>query len=314
MIKLLVLLIIVETMYGLQVAKDFFLLIEQDFGSRSPAMHNAAFAETGLPHVYSVCELEKAGLEDISSTTSAVLRERLRAETFGGASVTIPHKQVIMPFLDELSDAAKQIGAVNTVIPSLSEDGRVILRGDNTDWLGVCAALEATLLNRKKNEKRRRALLVGSGGTARAAAYALTEGGRSRNRDYELYLYARDSSKAQLLADAFNGHCLSQLDSKEAKTLYESGGFDVIVSTIPGDAHFSLPDVALDASPAVLDVAYKPAETALLIQALERGCPVAQGATMLLEQGIAQFELWTGLKAPRDVMRAAVFKDVPVLL
>eukprot|EP00634_Sargassococcus_sp_CCMP2135_P016177 CAMPEP_0198653212 /NCGR_PEP_ID=MMETSP1467-20131203/6904_1 /TAXON_ID=1462469 /ORGANISM="unid. sp., Strain CCMP2135" /LENGTH=319 /DNA_ID=CAMNT_0044389171 /DNA_START=1 /DNA_END=960 /DNA_ORIENTATION=- len=282
---------------------SFFILLESDFGSKSPAMHNAAFRSLGLPHHYGVVELPKAELEDATSAAAETLRARFAAPDFGGASVTIPHKQTVLPFLDVLTDAARRIGAVNTVIPP----GAGKLTGDNTDWLGVCDALDAALERRQTPANSRRALLVGAGGTARAAAYALTEGSVARGGEaYELLVHARSPDKARELARAFGGEALDDAA--------QSGDLDVVVSTIPGDARFELPPECFRAKPAVLDAAYKPAETALLAQARSFGCPVAQGATMLWYQGVAQFELWTGRHAPRDVMRAAVFdKDVPDL-
>lgn len=88
-------------------------------------MHNAAFRKLNLPHVYSVLELPKdGGLDDTSSQAAAALRARFMADSFGGASVTIPHKQLVIPFLDELTPAATRIGAVNTVIPQTTPSGR----------------------------------------------------------------------------------------------------------------------------------------------------------------------------------------------
>lgn len=125
-------------------------------------MHNAAFEATKLPHRYGVLELPKVGgLDTWTSEASDTLRSRLNAENFGGASVTIPHKQLVMPFLDELTPAATTIGAVNTVIPSAGQ-----LLGDNTDWLGVCVAIERAIARRNEPTESKRALLVGSGGTA----------------------------------------------------------------------------------------------------------------------------------------------------
>ena len=279
-------------------AQEYFILIEEDFGSRSPAMHNAAFSEVGLPHRYGVLELPTS-IEVSTSEAAEELRSKLRSPSFGGASVTIPHKQRVMPFLDELTPAAQRIGAVNTVIP---RDG--VLTGDNTDWIGICEAIQGPL-NRRPSENNRRALIVGTGGTARAASYAVTEGTAARGQaPYDLSIFARDFDKAKALADIFQGRAID---------LSENPTFDVIISTIPGSANFTLPSSIFASKPVVLDAAYKPAETALLAQARSHGCPIAQGATMLWYQGVAQFHLWTGLDPPADVMRSAVFNGVPDL-
>ena len=115
-------------------------------------------------------------------------------------------------------------------------------------------------------------------------------------------MYARDTSKAEELARAFGGKAVADLASVTV---------DAVVSTIPGAANFELPPACLKNKPAVLDAAYKPASTALLVQAKAAGCPVAQGASMLVAQGVAQ--QWTGRVAPTPAMRAAVFEGVEEL-
>ena len=159
--------------------------------SVSPAMHTAAYAELQLPHTY--------GLIDEESVATIVASDFWVDPAFRGMSVTIPHKQVIMPHLDELSDAAERIGAVNTVIvdKDTSGDGRT-LKGDNTDWIGIYNPLKARLGD-ASNKKGGAALILGAGGTARAAAYAATQLGLER------VYYNRTPSKAQELADAFAG-------------------------------------------------------------------------------------------------------------
>lgn len=147
----------------------------------------------------------------------------------------------------------------------------------------------------------------------RAAAYALTDGTAARGgQAYDLFVHARDLTKAADLASAFGGSALA-LDGDDLNRIVNDQGFAVIVSTIPGDSNFELPPDVLASRPAVLDAAYKPAKTTILQQAAQAGAPVAQGATMLFEQGVAQFEIWTSLPAPREVMRAAVFEGIPNL-
>ncbi|KAH8048324.1 shikimate 3-dehydrogenase [Aureococcus anophagefferens] len=238
---------------GVTRRRDYFVLLESDFGSRSPAMHNAAFQACGLPHVL---ELPKdGGLADLASATAADFRALLAKPSFGGLSVTIPHKQLVQPFLDELTDAAEAIGAVNTVTPrartaaidAVSLGGsRPVLVGDNTDWIGICATLEDALARRGARAATGKALVVGSGGTARAACYALTKGfARRTGAGFDLLVYARDVAKAEALAAAFGGEAVARLDG---------------------------------------------------------------GASMLVKQGVAQFEQWTRRVAPEPAMRAAVFE------
>ena len=148
-------------------------------------------------------------------------------------------------------------------------------------------------------------MVVGSGGTARAACYAMTSGRRARGeKPFQLLVYARDTNKAEELAKAFGGKAVADL---------EKVSVDAVVSTIPGAANFELPPACLKNKPAVLDAAYKPASTALLVQAKAAGCPVAQGASMLVAQGVAQLQQWTGRVAPVPAMRAAVFEGVEEL-
>ena len=118
----------------------------------------------------------------------------------------------------------------------------------------------------------------------------MTAGRRARGEaPFSLLVYARDTSKAEELAKAFGGKAVADLASVTV---------DAVVSTIPGAANFELPPACLKNKPAVLDAAYKPASTALLVQAKAAGCPVAQGASMLVAQGVAQLQQWTGRVAP----------------
>ncbi len=158
--------------WGVVAPKKYAVLLESDFGSRSPAMHNAAFQACGLPHSYSVLELpDEGGLADVNSATSQQFRDYLASPDFGGLSVTIPHKLRVQSFLDELTDSARKIGAVNTItprpalvtsrttlggasvltcveikftarssrpVPHRSTISTQVLTGDNTDWIGIC--------------------------------------------------------------------------------------------------------------------------------------------------------------------------------
>jgi len=298
--------------WGVVSPKKYAVLLESDFGSRSPAMHNAAFRACGLPHQYGVLELpDKNGLDDVNSETSQKFRDYLASPSFGGLSVTIPHKLRVQPFLDELTDSARKIGAVNTITPRpalvtarTTLGGSSVLTGDNTDWIGICECISKAL-RKRTGATTGRALVVGSGGTARAACYAMTSGRRARGeKPFSLLVYARDTSKAEELAKAFGGKAVSEL---------EKVSVDAVVSTIPGAANFELPPSTLRNKPAVLDAAYKPASTALLVQARAAGCPIAQGASMLVAQGVAQLQQWTGRVAPIPAMRAAVFEGVEEL-
>jgi pentafunctional AROM polypeptide len=258
--------------------------------SVSPEMHNAAFAAVKLPHAYARA--------DVANVEEFIESDFFKGTAFGGASVTIPHKQAIIPYVDVLSDAAKTIGSVNTLIvgEELGEDEvKRSIYGDNTDWKGIFNPLKRIL----KGEGGH-ALILGAGGTARAAAYAAEKLGLER-----LY-YNRTPEKAQDLADTFGGKIVTSLDQDG-----ELAGLDVkaVISTLPAVANFELPNWMLPAKPIVFDVNYKPYSTALLQQAESAGCCVVRGSEMLWEQGVGQFELWTGRTAPYKVMKDVVLEN-----
>jgi pentafunctional AROM polypeptide len=216
----------------------------------------------------------------------------LQQPSFGGASVTIPHKEAIIPFVDVMTDAASAIGAVNTLV----------MRGDtcvgyNTDWLGIRNTLEEKLsgigpLGDDEPSRRKIALVIGAGGTARAACYCVNQ------LNMVLYIHNRTTEKGEQLASEFHGSHVVDL-----KTLDK---VDVILCTVPSTSHFTVPPHLLSSKPVVLDAAYRPRRTALLSQAAEAGCPVIEGIDMLLAQGYEQFLLFTGHAAPKGIMSKAV--------
>jgi pentafunctional AROM polypeptide len=189
-----------------------------------------------------------------------------------------------------------------------------VLIGENTDWRGIYNPLKRRLGDAAtgKSDTKRTALILGGGGTARAAAYAATKLG------LEKIYFNRTPAKVEELAREFGGTVATSLDSdKDSKgslgsLLDESNGeVAVVISTLPAAAEFQLPDwmLAKDPLPVVFDVNYKPYSTALLLQATENGCDVVRGSEMLWEQGVGQFELWTGRTAPYGVMRKVVLDN-----
>ncbi|KAG6336226.1 hypothetical protein ID866_2877 [Astraeus odoratus] len=291
---------------GLLPARRFFLFGSPIANSPSPILHNTGFATLGLPHTYG--RLEGGSVTD---ETRAVLS----SPDFGGASVTIPLKLDVIPLMDELTPAATAIGAVNTIIPREGPGGLRSLLGDNTDYLGIIGAINAVCPGLRSPPS---ALVLGAGGTARAAIYALHKLGAKR-----IYLYNRTHSKAAAIAEAFPSipvHVLKELGDFPADIPRPS----VVISTVPADAttiteagpgsesRVYLPESILDSSikGIVLDMAYKPAETPLLALA-KRVAPTwasVRGVEVLLEQGYAQFELWTGRRCPREIVREKVLQ------
>ncbi|KAK0444230.1 Shikimate dehydrogenase [Desarmillaria tabescens] len=286
---------------GQMPARRFFLFGCPIAHSMSPTLHNTAFNLLGLPHVYGLLETPEVG-EEIKAT--------LAAPDFGGASVTIPHKLDIIPLLDKLSLAAELIGAVNTIVP-IREGSETVLYGDNTDWIGIRSCITSHIAVGGIHS----ALVIGAGGTARAAIFALESLGAKR-----IYLFNRTHSKAAALARVFpdaNIHVLDKLGH------WPEGNVppNVIVSTVPATetttvhepSHLNFPDRLFDFrdGPAVvIDMAYKPIETPLLLlaKATAKNWTAVPGVEALLEQGFGQFEMWTGRRCPKTAVSAKVWE------
>ena len=269
--------------------------------SVSPAMHNAAFQTLGLDGRY-----------DALPTPPEQLAERvavLAAAGYRGVNVTIPHKQTVMPLLDDLSDAARAIGAVNTVVidqglPVLGRTGSPSdLHGDNTDWLGFLHPLDTCGLDLAGKS----ALLLGAGGSARAVVYALVQRGlahlsiwaRTPHRAAELAHHAQTLSPS-LTIHPFT-HSLFPIPRSPALIINTTPlGMWPQVDASPWPAGLSFPAGAL-----VYDLVYRPERTQFLRQAEAAGCATQGGLEMLVIQGAAAFELWTGQKPPLEVMMAA---------
>ena len=278
--------------------------------SVSPQMQGAAFAAVRLPHQY--------GRADVETVEEFVESDFFKDAAFGGCSVTIPHKQSIIPYVDIMSEAASTIGSVNTLVvedkieEGLETIGRVIY-GDNTDWKGIFNPLERKIGVRDEDEESNDyALILGGGGTARAAAYAASKLGLKR-----IY-YNRTPAKAQDLADTFGGALVTSLDEDcssdgEVKSLGDAlpkgATIKVVISTLPAAAEFVLPQWLLEKKPVVFDVNYKPYYTKLLTQCEEADIQVVRGSEMLWEQGVGQFEAWTKRTAPYAVMKSVVLQN-----
>lgn len=245
--------------------------------SLSPAMHNAAFRELGLNAVYVAFPVA-----DLPQAVAG-----LRGLNICGVSVTIPFKEEIIPLLDDIDPQAARMGAVNTVV---SRDGRLL--GSNTDWLGAVAALKEKVVVRNEHF-----LILGAGGASRAIVFGiLGEGGKASLTDM-------DASRAAALAGEFTVEALplDKLSQCRANILINATpvGMAPQVDDIPINpellGRFSL----------VMDIVYRPLKTRLLREAEARGCRTIDGLQMLIHQGAAQFELWTGRKAPVEVMARA---------
>ncbi|KAK9721384.1 3-dehydroquinate dehydratase (3-dehydroquinase) [Basidiobolus ranarum] len=276
-----------RTLLGLITPKQFFLFGTPISHSMSPTLHNAGFQALGLPHHYSLYE----------SSTVEPLKEVIQTSNFGGASITIPHKLDIMPLLDEVTETAQAVGAVNTIIVKETSKGSRQLIGDNTDWLGIYNTTKRAL---PAAAKLASGLVIGAGGTSRAALYALHKLGVNK-----IFLFNRTHSKAQALAN----ECKFEVVPIDSLDQLESLNLQIIISTIPADGtDLELPDHLFrgDASGVAVELAYKPRRTPFLKKAESVGWSTVEGVQILIEQGLRQFESWTGRHPPRAQMEAQV--------
>lgn len=250
--------------------------------SLSPAMHNAAFASLGFNAVY----------VPFPVTDLARAVQGLRGLQIKGVSVTIPFKEEIIPFLDEVDHRARAIGAVNTV---LNREGR--LWGTNTDWEGALAALEQEIALAGQH-----VLVVGAGGAGRAIVYAVRQAGA------EVTVADVDETRARNLAQEF-GAAFSSLDNAAqtpATVLINA----TPVGMSPHQEAIPLEPKKLNRIQVVMDIVYKPLQTRLLREAAAQGCRIIDGLQMLVYQGARQFELFTGRPAPVEIMRRAALAAV----
>lgn len=267
--------------------------------SMSPTLHNAGFQALGYPHVYE--RLEFAEVE-------SGLLERYNAPDFGGASVTMPLKLKIIPHLHTVSENAKLLGAVNTVVPYTNDRGEREFYGDNTDWQAIHEAAKTNLDPSIVLSGKLETLVIGAGGTCRAAIFAMHTLGAS-----VIYLYNRTLANAEKVKssfpESFNIVVIDSLDLTFAPP--------VVVSTVPGESLstdkstgiFIDGEVLLKAPSGVaIDLAYKPRKTALMELAKSRmGWKAVPGLEILCLQGFRQFQMWTGKVAPKAKIREAVY-------
>jgi shikimate dehydrogenase len=240
-------------------------------------MHNAAYAALGIPFVMAAGHVKAEDLPDAMRGMSAL--------NMRGLAVTMPHKVSIVKLLDEVDPVAQKIGAVNTVV---NKDGR--LTGYNTDWLGILRPLEReTALDDKS------VAILGAGGAAQAAIYACMSAGAT------VTVFNRSVEKAKTLTAALGPKVLP------LNNAHDLSAYDIIINTTSvgmGDARGEspIPGSSIMKHHIVFETIYAPATTKLLHLSQEVGAKTIPGSAMFLEQGIAQFELHTGVKAPKAEM------------
>lgn len=257
--------------------------------SKSPHMHNQALINQQLPFTYLAFDVHP---EQLSQAVNG-----LRALGARGWNVTIPHKVSIMPLLDEVSEDAQKIGAVNTVV---NEAGKLF--GYNTDGAGYLKSLVEETGIRVSGQ---RVLILGAGGAARGVAYALTQSGAG-----DIVIANRTLEKAEQLCSF-----LTRMADVKAIGLDQIGKWiddrTLIVNTTSVGMHPNVQELPLEEAllpdgAVVSDLIYNPLKTMLLKRAEQRGCVTHNGVGMFIHQGALAYEKWTGVKPPLDIMRQAV--------
>lgn len=260
---------------------DLYCIFGNPVGhSKSPLIQNACFIHYGINAAYLAFETK-----GIKPGTDA-----LRNLNIKGASVTIPFKENIIEFLDEISEDAKLMGAVNTVLNKNKK-----LYGFNTDCMAAISPLKPLGIKNKK------VAIIGAGGAAQAVAYGIDKEGGS------LIIINRTVDKGERLASKFHGEFfglneLEQMDHLSA---------DIIINTTSIGMHPHIEDIPissrfLNPSMIVMDVVYTPLKTRLLKEADQKGCTTIDGLSMFLHQGAAQFKIWTGISPDIEIMRQAI--------
>ncbi|MCK4449746.1 MAG: shikimate dehydrogenase [Anaerolineae bacterium] len=265
--------------------------------SLSPAMHNSAFAALDLNWCYVPLPVPPERLGEAVAG--------LRALGFVGANVTVPHKEAVMSYLDHVAPEAQAIGAVNTLV---MREGRSI--GHNTDWQGFLTALGEGGFD----PQDKRAVVLGAGGAARAVVYALAQ------TVAQVTVLNRTLARAQALVQDFSPLfpslplrslplTLQTLEERAAEA-------HLLVNATPigtwpeVDKSIWPEDLAFPGHLTVFDLVYNPRQTKLLRQARAVGAKVIGGLGMLVHQGAAAFELWTGEKAPVETMYEAASRTL----
>jgi shikimate dehydrogenase len=262
--------------------------------SLSPAMHNAAFAKLGLPHRY---EAKETADDQLAATLDRMRRD----DGVLGANVTIPHKESVLRLVDEVDDEARRIGAVNTIV---SRGSRLV--GHNTDKYGFEKALEMQPRRAPWHDgfpfTQDHVLIIGAGGAARACALALLERGNGVD------IANRDPGRAEALVRSI------EVDGRRPEVAHWPRGrmlVDAVVNATPLglNGEDALEDAVLPMW--VIDLVPTALETPLVKRAKATdNVTVVDGLSMLLYQAARSFELWTGVPAPLEVMRAALPRDV----
>jgi shikimate dehydrogenase len=253
--------------------------------SKSPIMHTAGFKALGIENQFVFLPAEVKP-EDLEKAITAARKANIR-----GISITMPHKQTVIKYLDVIDDDAEEIGAVNTIV---NEDGE--LTGYNTDWIGAITALE-----KRTRLEGRRVAVIGAGGAARAIVFGL------KRKNAEVKIFNRSIEKAKDLGIEF------EAESGDLGDMGEISDYDIIInaSSVGMNEEKSPIDKNLmNENHLVFDIVYSPMETQLIKDARSKGAAVIYGYQMLLYQGAEQFKMFTGYEAPIREMEEALVKSL----
>lgn len=257
--------------------------------SLSPTMHNAAYKEEGIDAEYRRFDIDPDDPEKLANFCYETDINRV-----AGFSVTMPYKEAIMYYMDNIEVLAKEVSSVNTVKNENSN-----LQGFNTDATGAIKALQE-----KTDIQGKKALVLGAGGAARAIIYALREYGA------DVFIFNRTTQKAEALAEKFDVETIDFRKIKEA-------GFDIIVNCTPIGMSPQIEQSLLTAEQikkgaVVMDIVTNPLETQLLREAKKAGAETVGGERMLLHQATGQFEIWFDRPAPLKAMEKALYEALKI--
>jgi shikimate dehydrogenase len=262
--------------------------------SFSPVMHNAALRHLGLNHIYVPMEIKPQNLE------AAI--KGLCALGFKGVNVTLPFKEAVIPYMNKLSTRAATVGSVNTIV--IHSDGTTT--GYNSDGLGFSMAMKEDL---KFSCVDKKVVIMGTGGACRAISMEVALSGAGK-----IVIAGRNLHKAQILIDRIKQYYPSiesiATDMNFPDFQQKVQDCDLLINATsmglrPEDPLLVNPDW-LTSKTHVFDSIYNPLETPLLREARKKGCPAANGLTMLIGQGAASFNVWLDINPPIDVMRKAI--------
>ena len=262
--------------------------------SFSPVMHNAAFSTLGIDAEYRLFEVKPDDL--------GVFFNSLREKNIHGFNITVPYKQTAIVYLDSLSSEARLIGAVNTV--KVTDKG---LEGFNTDGEGFLKHLVEDL---KFNPAGKSISVIGAGGAAKAILVYL-----ARKKPKRLIIYDIDQARLLVAVRHLKEHA-GGIEILPAKSVGELkvGSADLLINATPVGMKPADPCLVdgrhIDKGLLVYDLIYNPPKTKLLEVAQEKKARISNGLGMLLYQGMSAFEIWTGKKAPKEVMQQALLQAV----